>query len=153
MARYLRKYNAQPKKKIEWHGESFASKAECEFAKDLETKDINWEYEPEKFEWWPPPVKVRTYTPDFKIVRADGSYFYVEFKGYLRPGDKTKMRAIKKQNPDVDIRFVFMNAYKYASKNIRKDGTRQMYHEWATMYGYQWAHQVMPQEWLDEREA
>ena len=140
-----------PKKKIKWAGEEFASIAECDFAKSMTDEHITWQYEPEKFEWWPAPPKARRYTPDFRVMRYDGSYFYVEFKGYLRPGDKTKMRAIKKQQPDVDIRFVFMNAYKYASKHIRKDGTRQTYAEWAESYGYMWAHKSMPEEWLEEK--
>ena len=152
MQKYLRKYK-RPKKKIQWAGEEFASIAECDFAKDLSHKEITWQYEPTQIPWMPAPVKERTYTPDFKIIREDGSIFFVEFKGYLRPGDKTKMRAVKKQHPEIDIRFVFMNAYKAASKNIRKDGTKQMYWQWAERYGYKWAHQVIPDEWLNEKEA
>ena len=152
MQRYLRKQK-RPKKKIKWAGEEFASVAECDFAKDLTHKEITWQYEPTRIPWMPAPVKERTYTPDFKIVREDGSIFFVEFKGFLRPGDKTKMRAVKKQHPEIDIRFVFMNAHKYASKHIRKDGTRQTYAQWAESHNYLWSHQVLPPEWLNEREV
>ena len=139
-----------PRRKYPYSGYTFASMAERDFAVDLDKEGIPWLYEPEKIDWFPAPPKFRTYTPDFKVMRRDGSYFFVEFKGYLRPGDKTKMRAVKKQHPEIDIRFVFMNAYKYASKHVRKDGTRQTYAQWAESYGYQWAHQVMPEEWLSE---
>ena len=140
-----------PKKKYDYAGEKFASMAERTFAIALTNQRVSWQYEPEKISWFPAPPKMRTYTPDFKVQRKDGSYFFVEFKGYLRPGDKTKMRAVKKQHPEIDIRFVFMNAHKYASKNIRKDGTRQTYAEWAESYGYLWAHKEMPEAWLNEK--
>jgi len=139
------------KKKIKYAGEEFASYAERDFAVDMDLKKIPWMYEPEKLEYWPPPIKKKVYTPDFKVRRKDGSSFLVEYKGYLRPGDKTKMRLIRKQYPDLDIRFVFQNAYKFISKHVRVDGTRQMYHEWATTNGYKWAHGEMPDEWLTEK--
>ena len=142
---------AVPRKKYPYKGEVFASKAERTFAISLTNQRVLWLYEPEKIEWFPAPPKIRTYTPDFKVMRKDGSYFFVEYKGYLRPGDKTKMRAVKKQHPEIDLRFVFQNAYKYASKHTRKDGTRQTYAQWAESYGYLWAHQVIPDEWLNEK--
>ena len=140
-----------PRKKYKYRGEEFASMAERDFAIEMDADAIPWQYEPEKIDWFPAPPKTRTYTPDFKVMRKDGSYFFVEFKGYLRPGDKTKMRAVKKQRPEIDIRFVFMNAYKFASKHVRKDGTRQTYAQWAESYGYLWSHKEIPEAWLNEK--
>ena len=138
------------RKKYSYRGDKMASKAEVTFAQDMDAKQIMWMYEPEKFDWFPPPAKMKKYTPDFKVMRKDGSYFFVEFKGYLRPGDKIKMRAMKKQHPDIDIRFVFMNSKKFIDKRVRKDGTRMTYADWANRYGYQFADKVIPEEWLNE---
>ena len=109
-------------------------------------------YEPEKFEWMPPPAKKRKYTPDFKIIRKDGSYFFVEFKGFFRPTDQIKMRAMKTQHPEIDIRFVFMDSKKFISKRVRKDGSRMTYADWANKYKYQYADLEIPEAWLNETE-
>jgi predicted nuclease of restriction endonuclease-like RecB superfamily len=119
-----------------------ASKAEVIFAEDMDKRSLVWMYEPEKWDWEPPR---RVYTPDFKVKRRDGSYFFVEFKGYLRPTDKVKMAAIRLQYPDVDIRFVFMKASKPSYK-----GSKTTYGDWATKNGYRWAEGTIPAEWLNE---
>lgn len=131
------------RKKYQYAGYVFASKAERDFAYEMDCAKIHWMYEPDKFDWFPPP---RKYTPDFKVLRRDGTYFYIEFKGYLRPADKRKMKYFKQQNPNVDVRFVFMNAYKalYA-------GSPSTYADWAEKHGYRWAHQIIPEKWLDEK--
>ena len=41
-----------------------------------------------------------TYTPDFKVVKPDGSYYWVEIKGYLDKQDATKLRRFKKYFPN-----------------------------------------------------
>lgn len=144
------KKRAPKRQKYPYKGEQMASKAEVTFAKDMDSKEIPWMYEPERLDWFPPPAKMRKYTPDFKIMHKDGSYFFVEFKGFLRPNDKPKMIAVKKQNPDIDIRFVFMNAHKYIDKRVRKDGSRMTYADWADRYGYKWAEMTIPEDWLNE---
>jgi hypothetical protein len=117
-----------------------ASKAETVFAEKMDSLGIEWMYEPEKLQWEPPK---RKYTPDFKVLCEDGTFFYVEYKGYLRPNDKVKMKAVKKQHPNVDIRFVFQNA----SKPIYK-GSPTNYGMWAEKNGYLWAEGFMPEDWL-----
>lgn len=131
------------RKKYQYAGQTFASKAERDFAFDMDCKKILWLYEPDHFQWFPP---VRKYTPDFKVMRRDGSYFYVEYKGYLRPDDKVKMKNFKVQHPEIDVRFVFMNAQKPLYK-----GSPSTYADWAEKHGYKWAHQIIPEEWLDEK--
>ncbi|MEE9302686.1 MAG: hypothetical protein V3U84_02765 [Thiotrichaceae bacterium] len=119
-----------------------ASKAETIFAASMDESQVLWLYEPEKFKWTPPD---RNYTVDFKVMRRDQSFFYVEFKGYLRPQDKRKMRAIRKQYPDLDIRFVFMDAKKKINKT-----SKTSYGQWAERHGYQWAEGTIPEAWLEE---
>lgn len=136
------------KKKPKYKNTTYASHGEVWFAKSLNNLKIKWEYEPESFLWNPPAQK---YTPDFKIYRANGKPLYVEYKGYLRPMDKVKMVQMKKQRPDVDIRFVFQKADKpMAGSRPRKDGTRLTHAEWAEKHGYLWAERFIPKEWLLE---
>ena len=123
-------------------GCKMASKAEVKFAEWMDANKLNWMYEPEKLDWVPP---LRKYTPDFKVMRKDGSFFFVEYKGYLRPEDKTKMAAIRKQYPDLDIRFVFMKANKPSYK-----GAKTTYAGWAEKNGFLWAELTIPEDWLLE---
>jgi hypothetical protein len=78
-------------------------------------------------------------------MRRDGSFFFVEYKGYLRPEDKTKMVAVRKQYPDLDIRFIFQRANKPSYK-----GAKTTYADWAEKNGYLWAEGIIPEEWLNE---
>ena len=135
---------AKKKKKVkhQYAGEEFASKAEMLFAQQLDKKKIEWKYEPDKFNWIP-PVKTRKYTPDFKIKRRDKYEFYIEFKGYLRPKDRTKIKNCLEQNPSLDLRIVFMDA----NKPIYK-GSPTSYGMWAEKLGIQWAEKDIPKEWL-----
>jgi predicted nuclease of restriction endonuclease-like RecB superfamily len=133
----------KPRRRVHpYKGCKMASKAEVTFAEEMDRLDIPWLYEPEALQWEPPK---RKYTPDFKVMRPDGTYFFVEYKGYLRPNDKTKMKAIKQQHPDVDIRFVFQNA----RKPIYKE-SKTTYAMWAEKQGYLWAEGFIPAEWLKE---
>lgn len=80
-----------------------------------------------------PYTLVKYYVPDF-IVQVKGKKIYIECKGYLRPEAKTKMVAVKKQNPGLDIRMLF---YAYKAKDIR----------WAEKHGFPYAIGTVPEEW------
>jgi len=67
------------------------------------------EYEPTDFTYWQFGIKKGTvsYTPDFKISYADGSYVWIEVKGgWMKPNDKTKLRRFKKFYPKEFERLV-----------------------------------------------
>lgn len=87
-------------------------------------------------------VLKRRYNPDFTVTRKDGSVLYVEAKGYFRPEDRSKLIAVRKQNPDLDIRIVFQ-------KNPLIKGTKSRYTDWADRHGYP-CHvgDTVPKEWL-----
>ena len=53
------------------------------------------------------------------------------------------MSLIKKQYPELDIRFVFMNA----NNKIYK-GSKTTYAMWANKHGFEWAEKNIPEEWL-----
>lgn len=82
------------------------------------------------------------YTPDFTISLSGGRRVHIECKGWLRPEDRSKMIRVKKQNPDVDIRFVFQ-----ADNKLRK-GSKTTYTMWATKNGFPSAVGEIPEEWL-----
>lgn len=79
-----------------------------------------------------------TYNPDF--ILANG--VIVEAKGLLDRDSKRKMVAVKKQHPELDIRFLFMDARK------KVPGSKQTHGEWATKNGFPWAEKEAPDEWL-----
>ena len=53
------------------------------------------------------------------------------------------MVAVKEANPLLDIRFVFQNARVKLSRN-----SDTSYGEWAEKKGFLWAHQSIPEEWI-----
>lgn len=118
-----------------------ASKGEVKLATWMDEWKIPWEYEAESFNYILPP---RKYTPDFKITCSDGTFFFVEYKGWLRPEDRTKMKAFKQANPSVDVRFVFANANKAILK-----GSKTTYGAWADKLGFPWAENEIPDVWLE----
>ena len=60
------------------------------------------EYEPTDFTFWQFGIKKGTvsYTPDFKVYFTDGTWCWIEVKGYLKPSDKTRIRRFKKFFPE-----------------------------------------------------
>jgi len=95
------------------------------------------EYESESV----PYVLARRYRPDFVIERPDGSKTYIETKGYLRPTDRTKMVAVKRDNPGLDIRIIFAADNKIA-------GSKMKYSDWANKYGFPYAVGKVPKKWI-----
>ena len=53
------------------------------------------------------------------------------------------MVLMKKQHPDLDIRFVFMNA-----KNKIYKGSKTTYAAWCARYNFEWAEGSIPMEWV-----
>ena len=96
----------------------------------LKKKKIKFKYEERRI----PYVIAGHYIPDFTIWTPLGEII-LEFKGYLRPETKRKMVAVRRQHPELDIRFVF---YSKRKEQIR----------WAERYGFKWAIKEIPEEWL-----
>lgn len=107
------------------------NKFEKKIYAQLRRKRANFEYERDKF----PYVLASHYIPDFTVHTGFGK-LYIETKGYLRPEDKRKLVAVKKQHPEIDLRIVF---YADNKKNIK----------WAEKNGFRWSIGTIPKEWLD----
>jgi predicted nuclease of restriction endonuclease-like RecB superfamily len=110
------------------------SKTRNKFEKRTETRlkraKVSYSYESEKLAY----VLASHYIPDF-IINTPLGKVYLECKGYLRPEDKRKLKAVKKQHPEIDLRILF-----YASKDE--------YIRWATKNGFKYAVGSIPKEWL-----
>lgn len=105
-------------------------------AAQLKKLGLSFEYEPVKL----PFVIERTYCPDFKV-----GDIYIEAKGLLDQDTRSKMVAVKKAHPHLDIRFVFMRAENKLSKN-----SKQTYGTWADKHGFPWADGSIPESWFND---
>jgi predicted nuclease of restriction endonuclease-like RecB superfamily len=106
------------------------NKFEKRIHRQLKRAKAVFTYETEKI----PYVIASHYIPDFIVQTALGK-IYVECKGYLRPEDKRKLIAVKKQHPAKDIRLLF---YAENKKQIK----------WAERIGFRWAIEKIPLEWM-----
>ena len=98
-------------------------------------------YEAEKLSY----VLSKNYIPDIVVYFKNGRKLYVECKGWFRPEDRTKMLAVKKANPDKDIRFVFPRDNKL-NKN-----TDTTYSGWCDKNGFPYfIGTEIPKKWLTE---
>ena len=86
--------------------------------------------------------ETRKYTPDW-IVITPTTEFFIEYKGVLDGRTRKKMKLVKKQNPLLDIRFIFQNA----SNKINK-ASKTTYGKWADQHGFLWADNELPKDWL-----
>ena len=122
------------------HKKTYRSGLEKEVAAYLKPRQNKVRYEELKVEW--EDLKNRTYTPDFVLDNG----IIIETKGIFDSADRRKHREIKRQHPELDIRFVFSNANAKLYK-----GAKSRYCNWCDKYEFQWAHRVIPEEWLKEK--
>ena len=99
-----------------------------------------YKYEALKIEW--EDLTYRTYTPDF--ILSNG--IIIEKKGRFLTADRKKHIAIKKQHPDLDIRFVFTN-----SRSKLQKGAKSSYGQWCIKYGFRYYDRIIPEDWLKEK--
>lgn len=69
----------------------------------------------------------------------------IEAKGVLYSEDRQKHLLIKKQYPDLDIRFVFQNP-----KNKLYKGSKTTYADWAEKNGFKYSTRQIPDAWFRE---
>lgn len=118
--------------------DGFRSKFEIEVANQLPAQ-AREEYESHSI----PYTVERKYTPDFPIRFADtGALGYIEVKGRFTSADRTKMKLIRQQHPNIDIRFVFQE-----NKRIRP-GSSTRYLDWAEKNGFPAVIGEVPKSWL-----
>tara|TARA_R110000823_G_scaffold122458_1_gene247915 strand:- start:48 stop:494 length:447 start_codon:yes stop_codon:yes gene_type:complete len=118
----------------------YRSGLELKVSQYLDNKKIVFKYEAIKIEW--EDLAYRTYTPDFILPNN----IIIEVKGRFITQDRRKHREIKKQHPDLDIRFVFENSNRKLYK-----GAKTTYREWCIRYGFLYYDRIVPESWLKEK--
>lgn len=117
----------------------YRSGLEEDTAAFLRKRNIEFTYEEQKITWL--DMKYRKYTPDF--VLSNG--IIVETKGRFVSADRRKHQEIKKQFPDLDIRFVFSSSRQKLYK-----GAKSSYGDWCKKNGFKYADKLIPDDWLKE---
>ena len=113
----------------------FRSALEERIAKSFDKKNIPYLYEVKSFTY----TLESKYTPDFFV-----GDIIIEAKGFFKPSDRRKMLAIKKQYPDLDIRFIFQR------NNTLSKHSKTTYGDWANKHGFPWCiHPNIPDSWMD----
>jgi len=97
-------------------------------------------YELLKIEW--EDLRYRTYTPDFQLDNG----IFIETKGIFDSEDRRKHVEVRRQHPELDIRFVFSNARGKLYK-----GAKSRYCDWCDKNDFLYSHRLIPKEWLTER--
>jgi hypothetical protein len=76
----------------------------------------------------------------------------VNFFAYARPPPWPNIAVlfrnilIKKQHPNLDIRFVFTNSRSKLSKV-----SKSSYGQWCTKHGFKYHDRIIPEDWLKEK--
>ena len=123
--------------------EGYRSGLEETLASELKARKVDFQFEPFKISYLQ-PAKCRKYLPDFIINRGRTSLI-IETKGRFTTADRQKHLLIKKQHPELDIRFVFQNPRARISKT-----SKTTYAMWCEKNGFLFYKKTVPEEWLNE---
>ena len=117
----------------------FRSGLEESIANELEKNRVAYEFEKTKLKYTK-PQKIHTYTPDFHLIKKR---IFIETKGLFTTQDRQKMKLIREQHPNLDIRFIFSNSRARISKK-----SKTTYGMCCDRYGYMYAYKHVPKEWI-----
>ena len=100
---------------------------------------VAFEYESTKV----PYTIQHNYYPDFIL----SNNVHLEAKGYWEPADRRKVLAVKRDNPDLDLRMVFQSPFNTISKK-----SKTTYAQWCDKHDIPWTSWAnIPLKWLIER--
>ena len=121
-----------PKKKTS----KYRSGLEEKVADLLSGLGISYEYESKKI----PYVIQHHYTPDFILP----NHVILECKGYWDAADRRKIKQVKLDNPDIDLRMIFQAPYNTITKK-----SKTTYAKYCEKLGIPWSsfHNIRL-EWL-----
>ena len=123
----------------------FRSKSEEKIYNYLLNKKIPHEYEKGKIEYqW---LEDKKYIPDF-ILKENG--IILEVKGRFVREDRKKHLFIRKQKPELDIRFIFDNPKAKLYK-----GGKMTNASWCDKYKFKYCslREGIPEAWFNERKT
>lgn len=81
-------------------------------------KILNWEYEPDTFEFHTIKKGTRFYTPDFKVFELNGKINYHEIKGYLDAAGQTKLTRMKRFYPNISLILIQKDEYRAVARKV-----------------------------------
>ena len=114
----------------------YRSKLEERVAELLDVLKISYEYESSKVSY----TIQHHYIPDFVLP----NHVHLEAKGYWDANDRRKVLAVKRDNPDLDLRMVFQAPYNTISKK-----SKTTYAQWCEKQDIPWTHfHNIPLDWL-----
>lgn len=115
---------------------AFRSKLEEKVADLLVDLDVKYEYETVKVDY----TISHKYCPDFILPNG----VHLECKGYWDAADRRKIKAVKEQNPDIDLRMVFQSPFNTISKK-----SKTTYAQYCERLGIPWtSYANIPLKWL-----
>ena len=115
---------------------AFRSGLEERVADLLVELGVKYEYETTKV----PYVISHIYSPDFILPNG----VILECKGYWDAADRRKIKEVKKQHPDLDLRMVFQAPYNTISKK-----SKTTYAKYCEKLGIPWTSFAnIPLKWL-----
>lgn len=129
--------------KVRHKGNTLRSGFEKKVAQYLEKNEVGYDYETLVLNYTIPATKHR-YTPDFILPNG----IIIEVKGNFTAPQRKKMAAVLEQNPDRDIRMVFMR------NNPINKSSRTKYSDWCSKRGIPYhisPSGSLPEEWLNEK--
>lgn len=130
-------YHTKSKKRQRAIKNGYNSGLEEDIAKKYKIKEY---YEIEKIDYIIPESE-HHYTPDFSLPNG----IIIETKGRFTSEDRKKHLLIKKQHPELDIRFLF----KKADKRIKK-GSNTTCADWCNKHGFKYCEKEIPKSWLKD---
>lgn len=130
------KKKAHARKRIAKRNKDFKSNFEAQLAEKLKESSVEFCYEREPITY----QRECKYTPDFFLNNG----VILEAKGYFSSEDRSKHLLIRKQRPDLDIRFIFQKPNTRLSKK-----SKTTYAVWCEKHGFLWCTvDSMPLTWL-----
>jgi hypothetical protein len=106
-------------------GPRLKSKFEKRFYDEITRRGLDFGYETESLKYH----LDLSYKPDWKV--SDG--VYIETKGKFDYVERRKMLAVLNDNPDKEVRMVFMRNQKLGK------GSKMTYGEWCDKHGIRWS--------------
>lgn len=111
---------------------------EDEAARQLTIMGVPYEYETIRVPYF---RTTTTYKPDFILPNG----IIIETKGWFVSSDRSKLKLVHEQHPDLDIRIVFSNSRSRIGKK-----SMTTYGRWAELNGFPFADKFIPLTWTRE---
>ncbi len=118
----------------------YRSGLEVQISRQLEAAGVPFMYEGTTLRY-NVPAEDHRYTPDYILP----NYIVIEAKGQFTSDDRKKIKLVREQHPNIDLRFVFSRSSTLIGKK-----SKTTYGDWCAKLGIKYANKVIPEPWLKE---